>query len=117
MPGSTGAGYAGFRDRVNNHYVRIFGSAIMMSGILAGVEMTQDNGERGDGDSQRMADALSEALGNQLGGVMAEMLSRNMSIAPTLEIRPGYRLNVMLVKDLVFHGPYQGFDYVRDGGR
>ncbi len=117
MPGSTGAGYAGFRDRVNNHYARIFGSAIMMSGILAGVEMTQNRGERGDSDSQRMADALSEALGNQLGGVMAEMLSRNMSIAPTLEIRPGYRLNVMLVKDLLFHGPYQGFDYARDGGR
>jgi len=40
-----------------------------------------------------------------------------MSISPTLEIRPGYRLNVMLVKDLVFHGPYSGFDYARDGGR
>ena len=115
MPGSSGAGYAGFKDRVNNHYVRIFGSAIMMSAILAGVEMTQDDGK--NGDSQRMADALSEALGQQLGGTMAEMLNRNMSISPTLEIRPGYRLNVMLVKDLVFHGPYSGFDYARDGGR
>ena len=117
MPGSSGAGYAGFRDRVNNHYARIFGSAIMMSAILAGVELTQDSKGSSTSDSQRMADALSEALGNQLGGVMAEMLSKNMNIAPTLEIRPGYRLNVMLVKDLVFHGPYEGFDYVRASGR
>lgn len=115
MPGSSGAGYSGFRDRVNNHYARIFGSAIMMSAILAGVEMTQDDNGRSDGNSQRMSDALSEALGQQLGGVMAEMLQKNMNIAPTLEIRPGYRFNVMLVKDLVFHGPYQGFDYVQTG--
>ncbi len=115
MPGSSGAGYSGFRDRVNNHYVRIFGSAIMMSAILAGVEMTQDNNDRSDSNSQRMSDAMSEALGQQLGGVMAEMLQKNMNIAPTLEIRPGYRFNVMMVKDLVFHGPYQGFDYVQTG--
>ncbi len=112
MPGSSGAGYAGFRDRVNNHYLRIFGSAIMMSAILAGVEMTQEKQETEEGSNQqRMSDALSEALGNQLGGVMAEMLQKNMNIAPTLEIRPGYRFNVMLVKDLVFNNPYKAFDY------
>ncbi len=112
MPGSSGAGYGGFRDRVNNHYLRVFGSAIMMSAILSGVEMTQDSGGDGtESNRQRMSDALSEALGNQLGGVMAEMLSKNMNIAPTLEIRPGYRFNVMLVKDLEFDGAYRGFDY------
>ncbi len=113
MPGSSGAGYAGFRDRVNNHYFRIFGSAIMMSGILAGVSMTQDNhGSTEGSNSQRMADTLSEMLGQQLGGVMAEMLEKNMNIAPTLEIRPGYRFNVMLVKDLEFKRPYRAFDYI-----
>ncbi len=101
MPGSSGAGYAGFRDRVNNHYLRIFGSAIMMSAILAGVEMTQEKQEAKEGSNQ----------GNQLGGVMAEMLQKNMNIAPTLEIRPGYRFNVMLVKDLTFQSPYRAFDY------
>jgi type IV secretion system protein VirB10 len=112
MPGSSGAGYSGFRDRVNNHYFRVFGSAIMMSAILAGVEMTQDDNNSA-GNTQRMSDAMSEALGQQLGGVMAEMLQKNMNIAPTLEIRPGYRFNVMLVKDLIFSGPYSGFDYAR----
>ncbi len=113
MPGSSGAGYAGFRDRVNNHYVRIFGSAVMMSGILAGVSMTQDRQDTAQsGNQQRMSDALSESLGQVLGGVMAEMLSKNMSIAPTLEIRPGYRFNVMLVKDLEFKRPYRAFDYI-----
>lgn len=115
MPASSGAGYAGLRDRVNNHYLRIFGSAIMMSFILAGVEMTQESKTKDSGNENttRMSDALSESLGQSLGGVMAEMLNRNMSIAPTLEIRPGFRLNVMLVKDLVFDTEYRAFDYAR----
>lgn len=112
MPGASGSGSAGFKDRVNNHYLRIFGSAIMMSAIVAGVEMSQDGiGGSDSSDKQRMADAISESLGQNLGGVMAEMISRNMSIAPTLEIRRGYRFNVMLIRDLLFDGPYREFDY------
>jgi type IV secretion system protein VirB10 len=39
------------------------------------------------------------------------MIARNLNIAPTLEIRPGYRLNVIVVKDMTFSRPYQSFDY------
>lgn len=113
MPASTGAGYAGLKDRVNNHYFRIFGSALMMSAVIAGVEVSQDNNNSNSGDKQRMGDAMSAALGNTLGNVMAEMIRKNMAIAPTIEIRPGFRLNVMLVKDLEFKRPYKGFDYIK----
>ena len=41
MPGTDSAGYAGFSDQVNNHYFRIFGSAVLMSGITAGVAYAQ----------------------------------------------------------------------------
>ena len=112
MPGTSGAGQSGFRDRVNHHFMRIFGSAIMMSAIIAGVEMSQDDSSSSS-EKARMSDALSEALGQQLGGVMSEMLQKNMNIAPTIEIREGYQFNVMLARDLVFPGPYRGFDYVR----
>jgi type IV secretion system protein VirB10 len=39
------------------------------------------------------------------------MIEKNMDIAPTLKIRPGYRFNVTAVKDLTFDKPYQPFDY------
>ena len=41
MPGSNSAGYAGFTDQVNNHYLRLFGTAILMSAITAGVALSQ----------------------------------------------------------------------------
>jgi type IV secretion system protein VirB10 len=39
------------------------------------------------------------------------MIAKNLNIAPTLEIRPGFRFNVVVTKDLIFTKPYQAFDY------
>ena len=112
MPGADGAGYSGFHDQVDNHYVRIFGSAILMSGITAGVSMSQNaNSSSGVNAQPTASSALSEALGQQLGNVTAQMISKNLSISPTLEIRPGFRFNVMCIKDLVLAKPYSSFDY------
>ena len=112
MPGADSAGYAGFQDQVNNHYFRLFGSAFLMSAITAGIAMSQDNAAgRAGGNRQRASDAMSEALGQQLGQVTAQMIARNLNIAPTIEIRPGYRFNVIVTKDLAFARPYAAFDY------
>lgn len=111
MPGADSAGYSGFTDKVNNHYLRIFGSAFLMSGITAGVTLSQDRGRNPTDNRVRASDALSESLGQQLGTVMAQMITKNMNIAPTNEIRPGYRFNVMVVRDLTFKSPYRAFDY------
>lgn len=110
MPGADQAGYAGFKDKVDNHYFRIFGSAILLSGVIAGVSLSQDN-DNDNSDNQRAGDALSEALGQTLGNAMAQMLQKNLNISPTLQIRPGYRFNVMVTKDLKLPGEYRAFDY------
>lgn len=112
MPGADSAGYSGFNDKVNNHYFRVFGSAFLMSGIVAGVSLSQDKGNSDNGNNnQRASDAMSEALGQVLGQTMAQLISKNLNIAPTLEVRPGYRFNVIVTKDMTFSKPYQAFDY------
>ncbi|WP_328804846.1 MULTISPECIES: TrbI/VirB10 family protein [unclassified Pseudomonas] len=115
MPGADGIGYSGLNDKVNNHYVRVFGSALLMSGVVAGISLSQDrntNSSFGGGNQRESASsAMSEALGQQLGQVTAQMIAKNLNIAPTLEIRPGFRFNVMVTKDLTFSKPYQAFDY------
>jgi type IV secretion system protein VirB10 len=111
MPGADSAGYAGFKDQVNNHYFRLFGSAFLMSAVTAGITISQDDNNVGTGNRQRASDAMSEALGQQLGQVTAQLIAKNMNIAPTLEIRPGYRFNVIVTKDMTLSKPYQSFDY------
>lgn len=110
MEGADSAGYAGFQDKVDRHYLRMFGSAILMSGITAG--LTSSNVRPADdpfGTSSSVM--LRESLAQQIGGVASEMIRKNMNYAPTLQIRPGYRFNVMAVKDLTFKQPYRPFDY------
>ena len=112
MPGGDGAGYAGFNDQVDNHYARVFGSALLMSGVVAGATFSQSrNAVTGTASAPTAGSALSEALGQQLGQATAQMISKNLNIAPTLQIRPGFRFNVIVVKDLTFSKPYASFDY------
>lgn len=112
MPGADSAGYAGFTDQVNHHYVRLFGSALLMSAVTAGITYSQQQNQAATTYGAPNANsALSQALGQQLGQVTAQMISKNMNIAPTLEIRPGYRFNVIVTKDMTFSKPYRSFDY------
>ena len=112
MPGADSAGYAGFTDQINNHWFRTISSAILMSGVIAAVDLSQDNNNSSDSsDRQRAGDALSEALDQTLGQVLGKIISKNLNVAPTLEIRPGYRFNVIAFKDMTLPGPYQAFNY------
>jgi type IV secretion system protein VirB10 len=112
MPGADGVGYAGFKDQVNNHYLRIFGSALIMSAIVAGTTYSQRDSGSAFG-RQNAGSIMSQSLGQQLGLVTANLIRKNMNISPTLEIRPGYRFNIIVTKDMVFNKPYQSFDYAR----
>lgn len=112
MPGSDSAGYGGFKDKVNNHYLRIFGSALFMSGVTAGATLSQPQQNfQNFGQRQSAGSALSEALGQQLGQATAMLIQKNLNISPTLMIRPGFRFNVVVTKDLAFSKPYRAFDY------
>ena len=113
MPGGDSAGYAGFNDQVNNHYWRLFGSAFLMSAVTAGIAYSQNQNQPSGPyyGAPSASSAMSEALGQQLGQVTAQMIGKNLSISPTLEIRPGYRFNVIVTKDMTFSKPYRSFDY------
>ena len=114
MPGSDSSGYSGFNDKTNNHYMRIFTSALLMSGVTAAVSLSTDRNQQkqdANGNTNTVSGALSQALGQQLGGVAANLIQKNMNTSPTLEIRPGYRFNVVVMKDIKFTKPYKSYDY------
>ncbi len=113
MPGADAAGYAGMGDLVNNHYLRLFTSAFLLSGVTASIALSQDQGTANGAVNSKpdASSAMSEALGQQLGQLTTKLIEKNLNIAPTLEIRPGFRFNVIVVKDMTFSKPYQAFDY------
>lgn len=106
MPGTDALGAAGFADQVNNHYLRIFGNALLLSVITAGVQLSQIPQFGRDFEGPTAGNVLGAAVGQQLGSTAAELIRRGINIAPTLEIRPGYPFNIMVTQDMVFPGPY-----------
>lgn len=106
MPGTDALGAAGFADQVNNHYLRIFGNALLLSIITAGIQLSQIPQFGRDFEGPTAGNVLGAAVGQQLGSTAAELIRRGINIAPTLEIRPGYPFNIMVTQDMVFPGPY-----------
>ena len=112
MPGADEAGSAGFGDQVNNHYLRLFGNALLLSAVTGGVALSQrDSNAGGAFGRQSAGDVMSQQLGIALGQTIVQVIRKNINISPTIEIRPGYRFNVIATKDLTFATPYQDFDY------
>lgn len=113
MPGTDNAGMAGFRDQVDNHYIKIFGSAMLMSGIVGGITYSQSQNQANNGfyAQPTAGSVLSQALGQQLGEVTAQLIAKNLNVAPNIKIGSGYEFNIIVTKDLVFKKPYRVFDY------
>lgn len=99
MPGADMGGYAGFRDKVNNHYGRIMGSGLLLSVFSAGIQLSQPQASNGENYSS--SQIIAGSLGQQMGQIGMQMAQRNMNIQPTIEIRPGYQFNVMVTKDII----------------
>jgi type IV secretion system protein VirB10 len=115
MPGTGGNGVAGLAGDVDNHYARTFGHAVLMSLITAGATYSQlpqtTAGAIGGGfgTQQSASGTLSASLGQQLGQAGSAVLMKNLNIAPTIHVAAGFRLNVVVTKDLTFDRPYQPF--------
>jgi type IV secretory pathway VirB10-like protein len=112
LTGTDAAGYAGFQDQVNHHYAKVWAPALLMSAISAGMMMSEypmmSVGPYGYGGyymspGQMAAMGAGQQLGQTAMGRMA-----NVQVAPTIQIRPGYHFRVLVTRDLVFSGPYEG---------
>ncbi|RKQ89586.1 TrbI/VirB10 family protein [Maricaulis maris] len=99
QPGADEAGYAGLEDGVNNHWGRLFMAAGLATVLNIGVELGADD----DGDIAR---AIRDGTQDTIGRAGDEIVRRQLSVSPTLTIRPGFPVRVMVTRDLVLE-PYR----------
>ncbi|MDN4572042.1 conjugal transfer protein TrbI [Pandoraea cepalis] len=101
MPGADQAGYAGFYDTVDNHYVKVFGSALAIAVLGAGIQLTQPSNGNSANQTPSVSQTLGASLGQQLGQTGMTITQKNLNIQPTLKVAPGYRFNVMITADCI----------------
>lgn len=101
MPGSDQSGYAGFNDKTNSHLSKTFANAMLLSAFSAGVQLSQPQSSQGTNISS--GQTIAGAIGQQMGTLGEHVITNNMKIQPTLEIRPGFQFNVSVTKDLILN--------------
>ncbi|WP_376743913.1 IncP-type conjugal transfer protein TrbI [Ensifer canadensis] len=106
MSGTDAQGYGGFNDKVNNHYFRTFGSAVLIALIGTGIDMAVPQSST-LATQDTASDATRRNFAETFGRVADQTIQRNMDVQPTLEIRPGYKFNVLVDQDIVFPGNYR----------
>ncbi|MGO6949669.1 IncP-type conjugal transfer protein TrbI [Rhizobium johnstonii] len=106
MAGTDAEGYGGFNDKVNNHYLKTFGSAVMIALIGTGIDMTVPQSST-LATQDTASDAARRNFAETFGRVADRTIQRNMDVQPTLQIRPGYKFNVLIDQDIVFPGQYR----------
>lgn len=91
---------AGFSDKVNNHYFRTFGSAALVALIGTGIDMAVPESSTLATDTA--SDAARRNFAETFGRVAEQTISKNLNVQPTIQIRPGYKFNVLVDQDIVF---------------
>lgn len=109
LPGIDPAGYAGLEDGVNWHWDRILAGAALSTLLGVGAELAAPESRT---DGNRVVIAARQGVQDTVNQVGQEITKRNMSIQPTLTIRPGFPMRVMVSKDLVLR-PYQPLFFQR----
>jgi hypothetical protein len=102
--GADAAGYSGLEDEVDNHWAELFKAALLSTILGVGAEL----GSGADGGSNTdILQALRLGAANSLNQTGQQVARRNLNIQPTLTIRPGFPVRVIVNRDLILE-PYRG---------
>ena len=90
-------GDTGLKDKVNNHYLQIFGTSIALGVIAGAAEATNSNA----GYNMTGVDAYKSGVASSLSQSSANVLDRFINIPPTITIREGHRVRVYITQDML----------------
>ncbi|MBZ9719218.1 TrbI/VirB10 family protein [Mesorhizobium sp. AD1-1] len=101
QPGTDAQGYAGLEDGVDYHWAELFKAAALTTILSVGAEASSS------GQESDIVRALRGGASDSLSQVGQQIVQRQLNIAPTLTIRPGVNVRVIVTRDLVLE-PYGG---------
>ncbi len=106
MAGTDPAGYAGFAANVDEHLNKVFNSALLLSIIGAGAQLSQPQQSGSIYAAPGIGQTIAGAVGLQIGNTSIQLTQRQLQVPPTLQVPPGYLFDVMVDRDIVLTAPY-----------
>jgi type IV secretion system protein VirB10 len=101
LPATDAAGYAGLEEEVDFHTWRIIKGVVLATLLGVGTELTLGN------DQSDLVRALQQSAQQSTNEAGQRLVEKNLNIQPTITVRPGWPLRVIVEKDLVLR-PYLG---------
>ena len=90
-------GEEGLKDKVNNHYLQIFGTSIALGVISGAAQITQG----GTGYSSTGSQAFVNGAASGISQQATTVLDKFIQIPPTITIREGHRVKVYFTQDML----------------
>lgn len=95
QPGADTQGYAGLEDEVDNHWGMLFKAAVLSTLLSVGAEAGTSQNEND------LVQAIRSGASNSISQTGQQIVQRQLNIQPTLTIRPGFPVRVIVARDLV----------------
>lgn len=102
VPATDTQGYAGLTDRIDRHTWQLLKGVALSTLLGVGTELSFGSSES---DLVRAIRESAQQSGSRAGD---KLVTRNLSIQPTLRVRPGWPLRVVVHKDIILPGPWGG---------
>jgi type IV secretory pathway VirB10-like protein len=90
-------GEEGLKDKINNHYLQIFGTSIALGVIAGAAQIEQGGGTLTGSGSQLFTNGASASVSESA----TTIFNRFMQIPPTITIREGHRVKVYFTQDML----------------
>ncbi len=100
QPGADPQGYAGLQDGVDYHWWDLAKAAGLSTLLAVGAELAVN-------DEDRLMRAIRDGGQNTINDAGQQIVRRQLQMTPTLTIRPGFPVRVIVTRDLVLE-PYGG---------
>jgi type IV secretory pathway VirB10-like protein len=102
MEGIDPAGYSGLEDKVDSHWGKVFAGAALST--LLGVN-SQLVGQHQSVNNGSVTVAIRQSSQDSVNQVGQQWTRKNLNVQPTLTVRPGFPLRIIVNKDLILR-PY-----------
>ncbi len=106
LPGADTQGYAGLEDGVDYHFWRLL-RGVALSSLLGVSSALATNNVVGGTGTGNVIIALGQSADQATNQAGQSIVSRDLGVQPTLTVRPGFPLDVMVNRDIVLR-PYGG---------
>ncbi|MEO7689729.1 MAG: TrbI/VirB10 family protein [Sphingomonas sp.] len=98
QPGADAEGFAGLQDGVDYHWWDLAKAAGLSTLLSVGAELATN-------DENRLISAIRNGGQDTINDAGQQIVRRQLNVAPTLTIRPGFPVRVIVTRDLVLE-PY-----------